>query len=499
MLDLIDNFLNRITMYRLVLYYLIGLVAVAAILGGMQILPYSPISILVSALILVAACWVTNKAFAALFRAQTNVESDYITALILALIISPISLRPFDVSGFLFLCAAAVCAMASKYILAIHKKHIWNPAALAVALTALLFGQYASWWAGGNLPMLTPILIGGLLVVRKIHRFDLVLPFFAAATASIVLTNLGFDPLATAEAALLHTSMLFFGFVMLTEPLTTPPTRPLRIAYGVLTGAMFSPLLHIGQVYSTPELALVLGNVFAYAVSPKSKYRMRLRSKETEARDIQTLTFQTDRKINFRPGQYMEWTLAHAGPDSRGNRRYFTLASSPTESDIQLGVKLYAPSSSFKRRLAAFRPGDTIMGGALAGDFTLPKDPSQKLVFLAGGIGITPFRSMLKYLSDRGERRDIVLFYSNRSATDIAYRATLEEATQKLKLKILYINTDTGERIDSRFIKKEVPDCAERMFYLSGPRTMIVAFQKTLRNLGIPRQRIRTDFFPGLV
>ena len=520
----IDNLLNKITMYRLVLYYLLALFGAAIIFGALGVMSLNPLSIVVSTLIVLAVCWLTNRALAAILLAPVNVESAYITALILALIISPIKLAPFDWAGFGFLVSASIFAMASKYMLAANRKHIFNPAAIAVVLTAFIFNQYASWWVGGNIPLLAFVLIGGLLIVRKIQRFDLVIAFFVAALASIILTNTGYSPLAITEQALIHTSLFFFAFVMLTEPLTTPPTRPLRIAYGLLVGALFSPAIHIGSVYATPELALVVGNLFSFAVSPKKKYVLKLSSKQKIADDIYNFVFSADgkantSKFNFRPGQYMEWTMPTGngltllgGHDDRGNRRYFTIASSPTETEIHLGVKFYGEaagepgmSSSFKKKLLALQPGDRILAGSLAGDFTLPRATKKspgKFVFIAGGIGITPFRSMIKYLSDAsaadsGKTHDIVLLYSNRNASEIAYRETFDEAEKAIALKTIYVNTNTDGRIDADFIEREIPDWRERMYYLSGPHTMVVAFENELQDLGVPRSKIKTDFFPG--
>jgi ferredoxin-NADP reductase len=143
------------------------------------------------------------------------------------------------------------------------------------------------------------------------------------------------------------------------------------------------------------------------------------------------------------------------------------------------------------------RPGDTIIAGQLAGDFTLPKNKKQKLAFIAGGIGITPFRSMIKYLSDRGEHRDIALFYSNRTAREITYRDIFDEAKQKIGMRTIYMNTQDGSRLTADIVKKEIPDYGERMFYISGTHAMANAFQKTLREMGVPRRNIKTDFFPG--
>ncbi len=209
----------------------------------------------------------------------------------------------------------------------------------------------------------------------------------------------------------------------------------------------------------------------------------------------------------FRPGQYLEWTLGHQKADSRGNRRYFTLASSPTENEIIMGVKFYNPASSFKKALLSLSAGDEIVASQLAGDFVLPKNKNQKLVFLAGGIGVTPFRSMTKYLLDKNEKRDVVFFYSNKTIQDLLYSDIFSVAEKDFGMKMVYTLAELdkipsdwpGERgfIDEKMIRNNVPDFMERMFYISGPRVMVVAFEKILAKLGIPKNQIKTDFFPG--
>lgn len=494
-MNFIDRFLNSITMYRLVMYFLIALLAIAAIFGAFGILPYSPAAIIFSTLFLVLVAWVVNGICAAILKVPANSESVYITALILALIITPAP--PTNTSGVIFLAWAAVIAMASKYVLTFDKKHFFNPAAFAVAATALVFGQTASWWIGGNLPMLVFVIVGGALVLRKIQRFDLAAIFLVFALASDVVTHAAFNPIMTIEQALTHTPLFFFASIMLTEPLTMPPSRRSRLAYGALVGALFSPFIAVGTINSSPELALLVGNVFSFIVSPRGRRVLTLTKKERVSDDIYHFTFAPDKKLSFRPGQYLEWTLGHERADGRGNRRYFTIASSPTEETLQLGVKFYDPSSSFKRALLALKPGDTIMAGQLAGEFTLPRKRSQKLAFIAGGIGITPFRSMVKYLIDRNKPRDAVLFYSNRTAAEVAYRPLFDEAAHAIGLKAHYIMTDSDRRLDAQTIAREVPDYRERMFYISGTHAMTNAFRKTLHGMGVPHTHIKTDFFPG--
>ena len=155
--------------------------------------------------------------------------------------------------------------------------------------------------------------------------------------------------------------------------------------------------------------------------------------------------------------------------------------------------------------MRALGPGDTVYASRVAGDFVLPSDPAEKLVFIAGGIGITPFRSMIQDLIDRGEARPAVLFYGNNRAHEIAYADVLDTAERRLGIRTVYAVRDDpapGSNmhkglIDARMISHEVPDFRERTFYLSGPRAMVLNFRKALRELGVARTRIRVDYFPG--
>lgn len=502
MIDFIDNILNRITMYRLVLYYLVALLFAAFVFSFFHVLPFDPTALAFSSVLILLVSWISNWVFARTFKAATNIESVYITALILALIITPVTAT--NGSGVGFLVFASVWASASKYIFAIGKKHIFNPAAFAVALTALAINQPATWWIGGNLVMLPLVVLGGLLIVRKVQRFDLVMSFSIASLVTIALSSSSGYTTAVVQT-LLHSSFFFLAFVMLTEPLTTPPTRTLRVLYGAIVGFLFAPTIHIGTFYMTPELALLVGNIFSYIVSPKGRYMLTLTAVEKMANDVYDFVFTPDRAFPFSPGQYLEWTLPHQYADDRGNRRYFTIASAPTEGQVRLGVKFYSPSSTFKRALAAMKAGSTISASHLSGSFVLPRDPKQKLAFIAGGIGVTPFRSMIQYLLDSKQARPIVMLYSNKTVADVAYKSIFDRAQAELGIRTLY--TISGEKtappgmihgsIDASLIAHEVPDFRDRTFYISGPKAMVDAFKKTLTAMGVSRFKIKSDFFPG--
>jgi len=505
MMKPIDYIIDRITMYRLVLYVLIALVAVGTVLSYLKLLSFSPVELLGSTAFLLIICWAMNTIFGFVFEVPTNIESASITALILALILDPAS----SPDALPLLGWVAILAMASKYILALYKKHIFNPAAIAVVITAFVLNESASWWIG-TVGMLPFVLIGGLLIARKLRQEDLVWSFCATVVVvgCVVTLVQGKSILTELQQLLIQSPLFFFAFVMLTEPLTAPPTKNLRRWYAVLTGILFVPQLHIGPVYSTPELALVLGNVFSYIVSPKQKLALRLNKKIQMAPGIVDFVFKPSQKLAFVPGQYMEFTLAHPQTDSRGNRRYFTLASSPTENLMHVGVRFSDQGSSFKQAMYSMDGRAKMIAAQIAGDFTLPSNPQQKLVFIAGGIGITPFRSMLKYLLDMRQQRDIVVFYVNRNVDEIVYRDVLNAAEARLGIKTFYTLTDISAvprswpglvgRISARMIQVSVPDYQERTYYLSGPPDMVRGNEQVLRSLHIKPDQIKKDFFPGL-
>lgn len=503
MIKMIDDFLNQITMYRLVLYYLLTLLGVAFIYSAIGILAFDPYALVMLIAFLIVVSYISSAIFAWAFDVTPNMESVYISALILALIINP----PTNPTDLWAIGWTAVLAMASKYILAINKKHLFNPVAIAAVVMAVV-GHPVSWWVG-DLGMLPLVLIGGLLIVYKLRRFDVVLSFLYASLLSVVLFNYldKGDLLLSFQATLFYSPMIFFAAIILTEPLTMPPTHNWRMVYGFIVGFIFTPLFHVGPYILTPEIAIVLGNIFSYLVSPKSKLVLTLKEKIRIAPDIYDFIFELPQQLAFQPGQYMEWTLGHQNPDSRGIRRYFTLASSPTEEELRVGVKFYRHSSTYKESMLAMPIGSEIIAGQLAGDFTLPKNEDKPIVMIAGGIGITPFRSMVKYILDTHQKRQIVLFYANKHYDDIVYQDVFETAKRELGMKVVYTVSDVNKvprtwnghvgRISKNLVKSEVHNYRHCTFYISGPNVMVESYRDMLQEMGIPSNHIQTDYFPG--
>ena len=505
LLNPIDSLLNSMTMYRTVLYGLILILVFALLFGATGILPFSPLGILGSLGILLITCFTTNKLLARVFHAAENAESWLITALILCLILTPIR----NIQGVYIVFLAGVLAMASKYFLAIQKKHLFNPAVLAIFLLGVMGFGNILWWVGSK-ELLIVVTIVGLLIVRKIRRFHLFFSFLLTSVVMIIFMGLsiGQGIVASFQEAFISWPTIFFGTVMLTEPLTTPPTKGKQLLYGAVVGFLFGARFSFGPIYSTPQLALLLGNILSYVLSSKQKLFLTLKERLPMGADMYELIFEPNKPLRFFPGQYLEWTLPHKKMDSRGNRRYFTIASSPTETDVRLGVKITKDrSSSFKQKLLSMQKGEMISAAQLAGDFTLPTDARKKLVFIAGGIGVTPYRSMVKYLIDNRENRDIIMFYAHALSDGFVYK-DLFETGRKIGLKTHYLLTVPEKDmpkgwngkvgyLTKEMLQEVVPDYKDRVFYLSGPSRMVDTYKELLRSVGVFPTNIVTDYFPG--
>lgn len=470
-------------------YYLLFLVVVASILSFVHVLPYNGWDILIEAIYLVTICRFSNEFFGKIFKVKTNIESSLISGFILALIIGPTSL----LGNIIPLTGAAILAMGSKYLIAPRKKHIFNPAGFGALAAGILFSFGASWWVGST-PMFPFILIGGLLILKKIRRFKMVGIFLLAIMGMSLIISPSLNGLID---FLLVSPIIFFACVMLVEPLTSPFRSLHKLIYAVLVAAAFNIYGRFLNVVPYPlELALLTGNIFSYMVTPAVRQILKLKEKIKMTHDVIAFKFEPMTKFDFKAGQYLEWTLSHLKPDSRGIRRFFTISSSPTEDFVMLTSKFYDKPSTFKQALQKLEPGDEIGAGNLSGEFTLPKDSGEKLCFIAGGIGITPFRSMIKWMVDSKEKRNIVLLFSNKTEEDIVFKDIFDKA-KELRVRTVYINTDKMGYIDEAMIKKEVQDWKERIFYVSGPEPMVEAFEKMLKGMGVGRESLKRDYFPG--
>ena len=221
---------------------------------------------------------------------------------------------------------------------------------------------------------------------------------------------------------------------------------------------------------------------------------------------FRSLMFEKPDGFNYEPGQYLEINLEHQNPDDRGTTRWFTLSSSPTEGDLMITTRLVEKHSTFKQALFDLKPSDSVNAKGPMGKFIMPKDPNSEIVWIAGGIGVTPFRSQMKFILDNQQQRKITLIYSNRTKNDICFTKLWEEAQASVKnFKLVSTLVDEvppdweGESgmVDEAMIKRAVGQPADKIFYVSGPEPMVEAFKPKLMAMGIKEENIHQDWFPN--
>lgn len=213
--------------------------------------------------------------------------------------------------------------------------------------------------------------------------------------------------------------------------------------------------------------------------------------KEKVSSDAYKFHFRKPKSFAFIAGQYLKMKLEIKNPDSRGNSLYFTISSSPTEKDLFIITKI--GKSTFKQVLNMLKPGDKVQIRGPWGDFVLDEKDARQKVFLAGGIGLTPFRSILKYISDTNLSVPIFMInsYSDEKAAQLS---TVLEEFKNLKgftLKIIL------ERITAQFLQKELDLNRPNIYYISGPEKMVSGLSADIKKLGVKDANIKLDDFPG--
>jgi glycine betaine catabolism B len=216
--------------------------------------------------------------------------------------------------------------------------------------------------------------------------------------------------------------------------------------------------------------------------------------------------------LNYTAGQYAYFDIGEVYNDPKGPIRHFTIASSPTEDFIMISTRIR--DTPYKKRLASLEGGTKVKVRGPEGKFVLHEDYSKPAVFLSGGIGVTPFRSMIKNATDRQLPLKIVMFDSNRNEQNILYKNEFDEwLNTNQNLKIIY--TVTGDepsslpandwegehgRIDKSMLVKYLTkkELDNSIYYTCGPSGMINAMQTLLqKELQIPKDRIKIEKFTG--
>lgn len=211
-----------------------------------------------------------------------------------------------------------------------------------------------------------------------------------------------------------------------------------------------------------------------------------------ETKDCCSLILEKPDQFSFYPGQYLDIELPVNDP--LGTTRIFSLSSSPSENFVMMTVK--KTTSPFNKKLQKLKPGETISSSHPAG--TVVIDDSSPAILMAGGVGIAPHRSIIKWLVDQKKDLPITLIYSN-SDEDFIFKKELEQwAKEYPSLKIHFVVTSIDGRLTEEKLKKILPNNSELIYYLAGPPKMVDDFENILLSLGIDETSIRTDRFDGL-
>ncbi|HVW23359.1 MAG TPA: FAD-dependent oxidoreductase [Candidatus Saccharimonadales bacterium] len=223
---------------------------------------------------------------------------------------------------------------------------------------------------------------------------------------------------------------------------------------------------------------------------------------QNEAANIRTFFFQPEHEMQYTAGQFIELTLHHKNADDRGEKRWFTLSSSPTDKFLTITTK-YAgddKSSTFKKALFSLEPGAELIMSDPMGDFVLPKLAQTPLLFVAGGIGLTPFHSIFEWLAATGEKRNIRFIYGVRNEDEIIFQDTFERAGVHATIVVSDPSEAWGgERgsLSADLIMKLGEPTEDTLVYVSGPEPMVEALEKDLKNGRIREDQFVGDYFPN--
>jgi ferredoxin-NADP reductase len=226
--------------------------------------------------------------------------------------------------------------------------------------------------------------------------------------------------------------------------------------------------------------------------------------KREVAKGTLLVLFAIDDYPDYRPGSYFWVELPERGDnDEKGLRRHISLVTSPTERGV-VGLATRLRDTAFKRTLSRLEVGDGVQVEEPKGSFLLPEDTGVEYVFVAGGIGITVFRSMLRYIADDGLPYRITLIHSNRDRESTPFLDEVQELEQRIDgLRVLLTMTDDpdwdGEsrRLDADVCRDLLGGLDDKTFLVAGPPPMAEGVADSLRAAGVPEDRVLADKFSG--
>ncbi len=236
-------------------------------------------------------------------------------------------------------------------------------------------------------------------------------------------------------------------------------------------------------------------------------YEVKLKDRQLAAEGTMAFHFEKPPEFTFKAGQSIDLTLINPPQtDAEGNARTFTIASAPSERDLMVATRMR--DTAFKRVLKAMPLETPIKIDGPYGALTLHKDSARPGVFLAGGIGITPFLSMLRQATRDKFPHRLSLFYSNRRPEDAAFLDELQRM-EKQNRNYQFIGTMTemaksnrpwdGETgyVNKEMLVKRLKELTGPVYYTAGPPAMVAAMRKMLNDAGVDDDNIRSEDFVG--
>lgn len=214
-------------------------------------------------------------------------------------------------------------------------------------------------------------------------------------------------------------------------------------------------------------------------------------SKKVEAEGVYSFFFKPEGHFRQIAGQFIELTLPHAAADDRGQKRWFTLSNAPGANRLSVTTKFYDRPSTFKQTLLDLSLGTSLHMTSPMGDFVLPKNPSAKVLFVALGIGCTPYHSIISEITSKRHKRDIKLLYAETNENKVAFKSTFEVLGENFIIKL-------QDKLRAGDIIAEITSKNQHI-YISGPEPAIEKLDADLKVAGINPNLIHTDFFPGYI
>jgi ferredoxin-NADP reductase len=215
--------------------------------------------------------------------------------------------------------------------------------------------------------------------------------------------------------------------------------------------------------------------------------------------NVTSFRFPRPEGLDYQAGQFLFVTLRSGGKELS---KHFSFSSSPTEREHIEFTKKYT-DSEFSTALKTLKPGDWAMIDAPYGKFIY--EDEQNVGMLAGGIGITPLRSICKFCTDMQLPTKITLLYGCRTENDIAFRQEFEEMQRRNRnLKVVFTVNEASSGwngavgvINADMVKREIPDYKETTFYTCGPPPMVDVMEQLVESLGLPKTRLKREYFSG--